>query len=343
MTYNVRITALDGKLPNLAVMRLSAYHKSLGHNVYFSKSPERDLSEPAYDRVYGSAIFSLTKPNVDTFRAHFPDAILGGTGTGSTITLEEAAPGIANFTTLDYSIYPDFPWSIGMSMRGCRNNAKRCPFCVVPFKEGRAREETSIADIWRGPGHPKALHLLDNDFFGTPGWQRKLDKINAGGFAVCWSQGINVRLLSSRIAKAIAETRFMSFRFTKRQLYGAWDHRKDADTVLRGLDYLLDAGIKGWKVTMYMLIGFEPAETWADIEWRYRVLADRGVRPYPMPYFPGFDATPAQLAHYRRLKQFQRWALTPARTAAPTFADYNPSIKRSRPLKKPSSLPLLDL
>ncbi len=67
---------------------------------------------------------------------------------------------------LDYSIYPDFTASLGFTQRGCRLS---CKFCVVPQKEGKNRSTQTIAEIWRGAGHPRNLHLLDNDFFGRQG------------------------------------------------------------------------------------------------------------------------------------------------------------------------------
>jgi hypothetical protein len=64
----------------------------------------------------------------------------------------------------------------------------------VPKKEGKNRSAATIAEIWRGPPHAKHLHLLDNDFFGQPRdqWEARVDEIRAGGFRVCFNQGINV-------------------------------------------------------------------------------------------------------------------------------------------------------
>ena len=83
----IRITQLDGSLPNIALMKLSHWHKAQGDDVHFSKSWERELFETEYDIVYGSAIFQWTKPKLDRFMAEFPNAIVGGTGTKSTMTI----------------------------------------------------------------------------------------------------------------------------------------------------------------------------------------------------------------------------------------------------------------
>ena len=69
---NVRITQLDGKLPNLALMRLSHYHRDCGDIVVFTRSPYRHMDEPHYERVYGSAIFDYTRYHVQRLLDEFP-------------------------------------------------------------------------------------------------------------------------------------------------------------------------------------------------------------------------------------------------------------------------------
>jgi len=82
---DIRITQLDGKLPNLALMRLAAWHRECGHTIHFYRSPYRQLGEPDYAHVYGSAIFRFSTAQIERLRAEFPDAIIGGTGTDSMV------------------------------------------------------------------------------------------------------------------------------------------------------------------------------------------------------------------------------------------------------------------
>ena len=67
-SMNVRITQLDGKLPNLALMRLSHWHKSRGDAVYYMRTARRELFEPEYGAVYGSAIFKFTAEKIAGLR-----------------------------------------------------------------------------------------------------------------------------------------------------------------------------------------------------------------------------------------------------------------------------------
>lgn len=73
----VRLTHIDGKLPNLALMKLAHWHKAQGDEITFTKSLTREMFEPDYDRVYGSAIFGFSRDRVATFASQFPNAELG--------------------------------------------------------------------------------------------------------------------------------------------------------------------------------------------------------------------------------------------------------------------------
>lgn len=310
----VRITQLDGKLPNIALMRLAAWHRAQGDDVRWERGVMRQFDEPEYDVVYGSAIFAETAKAADIFRKQFPGAIVGGTGGDRVLSVEDIVP--SQFTEMDYSGYPNFSASIGYAMRGCRF---KCGFCIVPKMEGRARSQGTIGQIWRGDGWPKHIHLLDNDFFGNPRWREVADEIEAGRFKVCINQGINVRLLDDEQAEAIAKIAPWDDQFGRRRLYTAWDNIGDERVFFDGLDRLERAGWKAEWTFVYMLVGYDRRETWDRIFHRYNRMIDRGVRPFPM-VFGGDERTPRP-PHYYDLKRFQRWVVTGAHKVAP-FTDY---------------------
>lgn len=291
---NVRITQLDGALPNLALMRLAAFHKSAGDEVTVTRQIEPDLFEPAYGRVYASSIFSFSAERVERFRRAWPGAIIGGTGVIGGPSVEDI---IGDSQAVDYEGWPDFDASIGFTQRGCR---LKCKFCVVPGKEGRNRSAATIAEIWRGDPHPRKLHLLDNDFFGNPDWRDRIAEIRDGGFRVCLSQGINVRPINEEAAAALATIEYRNTKFNERRLYTAWDNLKDEGVFFKGVDTLERAGIPPKHLMAYMLIGYDPLETWARIWHRFNRMVERGIEPYPMVY------------NRRRadLLCFQRWVIT---------------------------------
>jgi hypothetical protein len=292
----VLLLQLDGKLPNVALMRLAAHHRALGDDVELRRAGnevavERQLWD-AHDKVYASLIFERTRPVAERLLKSNPNAIVGGTGWDLTTTLEQHG-----ITTLeqDYTIYPEFKSSIGFLQRGCR---LRCPFCVVPAKEGRMREEQTVSDLWRGDGHPRELHLLDNDFFGNPSWQARIAEIRDGGFKVSFSQGINARFLNEETAAAIASVDYRCVQMKERRVYTAWDNAKDKDRLMRGLQLLVDAGVKADHIMVYMLIGYWAGETHTDRDARRRDLREFGARPYPMPF-----------VRTSELVGFQRWVI----------------------------------
>jgi hypothetical protein len=330
---NVRLTQIDGKLPNLALMKLAAHHRAQGDAIHFTKKVERDMLEPEYDRVYGSAIFSFSADRVAKFRQEFPAAIVGGTHNVLDNTTVEQLLGIEESETYDYSIYPAFDGSIGFSQRGCR---LKCGFCVVPKKEGRPRSVNTIASIWRGEGFPKHIHLLDNDFFGQPReqWEARIDEIRTGGFKVCLNQGINIRMIDDTSAAALASIPYYDDGFKVRRLYTAWDNIGDEERFFCGVDTLEMHGIPPRNLLVYMLVGYDKRETWERIFHRFNRMVERQIRPYPMVYGDR-DRTLPMGGHNARIErrtlaEFQRWVIRKAYTFIP-FENYDVSAKGQMP------------
>lgn len=311
----VRLVQLDGTLPSLPLMRLSSFHKARGDEVVFSRSPYRRMEEPVYDAVYGSAIFDYSAERVARLAAEFPGAVIGGTGSGTANAKALVEHIVGDHVDLDYGLYPDFDASIGFTQRGCRF---KCGFCVVPNKEGSAVATGTIAQIWRGPGFKKRIHLLDNDFFGQPKaeWKARIHEIREGGFKVCFNQGINIRVVTDEIAEELATVEYRDDGFKIRRLYTAWDSLGDEALFFRGVDRLERAGIPGKHLMAYMLVGFDPVETWEGIHHRFDRMVERGIRPYPMVY----DRKRLDL------KQFQRWAARGLYRAVP-WSEYDPGAK----------------
>ena len=266
--------------------------------------------------MYGSAIFSFSADRIERFKTQWPDAILGGTGIIGSQETVELLIGLDEYEHYDYEGWPDFTESIGFTQRGCR---LKCKFCVVPKKEGKNRSVNTIADIWRGDGHPKKLHILDNDFFGQPNaeWRARIAEIRNGGFKVCISQGINVRLIDDEACEALATIQYRNTKFSDRRLYTAWDNLRDERVFFNGVDKLEKAGIPPKHLMVYMLVGYDPLETWDRIWHRFNAMVAIGVEPYPMVY---------ERATKPELRKFQRWVITGLYRAVP-WEQYDVSAK----------------
>ena len=309
---NVRLTQIDGKLPNLALMAISSFHRKRGDEIHFTRDVERGLFEPEYGAVYGSCIFRFAHHRAQRLMTAFPNAVVGGTGmtddsgpefvqirkdralAPNQVTVESV---IGSYDEIDYSIYPDFTGSIGFTQRGCR---MKCTFCVVPWKEGANVPVGTVTQIWRGEGFPKHIHLLDNDFFGQPEWEARIREIRDGKFKICLNQGINVRLINDEAAEALATIDYRDDQFTQKRIYTAWDNLSDEGIFFKGMDRLENAGIKPAHVMAYMLIGHDPKEDWDRIWKRFNLMVERGISPYPMV----FDRSRTDLL------SFQRWVIT---------------------------------
>lgn len=295
---SIKLVQIDGKLPNLALMRLGAYYKENGYTVDFTRSVNKDLFDKEYDYVFGSSIFQFSINRINKLKKNYPNAIIGGTGTDNwKLAIEDY---IGDYDKLDYSFYPDYEFSLGFTQRGCR---LKCKFCVVPIKEGKNKSVSSIYDIWRGGKYPKKIHLLDNDFFGQPEeqWKARIKEIQEGDFKVCFNQGINIRLIDDVVAENLATIKYRDDQFKTKRIYTAWDNIGDEKRFFKGVDLLVKNGIKPENILAYMLVGYDKRETWERIWYRFNKMIAYGVFPYPMVYDP--------LGEKKDLKQFQRYVV----------------------------------
>lgn len=149
--------------PNLALMKLSAHHKAQGDTVDWWNGFEH------YDRVYMSKVFTFT-PDMD----HVIDAdeiIRGGTGYKDYGSL----PPEIEAQYPDYSIYPNFKAAIGFLTRGC---IRKCPWCIVPRKEGQIRPAATWQEIKRPDS--REIIFLDNNVLAHEHGLQQIEEMGGG-------------------------------------------------------------------------------------------------------------------------------------------------------------------
>lgn len=269
----IGICQVDGKeymgqiFPNLALMKIAAYHEAKGDNVEWWIG---ELWNDQYDKVYASKIFAFSEmPKLPQ------DAIIGGTGIDFTNKLP---PEIESFP-INYNFYPECDFHVGFLMKGCRFN---CSFCCVPQKEGRPYNYNTIDQLLTNKKGGNRLMLLDNDFFGGTNWEDHLQRIIELKLKVCFSQGLNIRIITPDQASLLAKCNYRNIKFNQKYLSFAWDKYNDGKLIKRGMAICNEAGIPNKHMQFFILIGYN--STHEQDHERVMTLREMGAMPFVMPY-----------------------------------------------------------
>lgn len=258
--------------PNLALMKLSAWHKHKGDTVDLIKGIPSTAPLIDYAYKYASCIFFQNKERLSKYIDQFSYIQVGGSGWNINSHLPEPI----EHTMPDYSLY-DVDFSLGFTSRGCIRN---CGFCIVPEKEGQMRDHAPIEEFHH-PDHNKII-LLDNNFLASPNWQRNIAYIQSENLKVNFNQGLDIRILDELQAHSLANTKYYSWNFKRRGLHFAFDDLRYEKDVWAGIDLLEKAGITLKQCLFYVIIGYNTTEE-QDL-YRIHALSERGVHPYVMPY-----------------------------------------------------------
>lgn len=281
---------VDGhNFPNLALMRISAYHKSIGDTVEWWYS---DFIH--YDKVYMSKIFS------DAYSPDVPeplnaDEVIKG-GTGYCITLgddgkehfdkskNKSLPPEIEKMFPDYSIYPQFDFAISMTSRGC---PRGCSFCHVAAKEGRCSVKVAdVSDFWNGQ---KEIRILDPNITACREKRDLMRQYRETCAILDFTQGLDIRLLNADDIEDINQMRL-------RTLHFAWDNPKD-DLEGKFREFAKGFRRKSNIGMVYCLTNFN--STMEENLYRIYTLRDLGYKPYVMIY----DKPHAP----KEIRRLQRW------------------------------------
>lgn len=319
------------KFPNIALMKIAAWHKAQGDEVEWWFGFSR------YDRVYMSKVFDETYKQDISFCINADEIVKGGTGyvlrdedntlrifhEGKWIEVyepEQMVKGNVRYNEFlpydvehiypEYSLYPELTkdTAYGFLTRGC---PRGCHFCVVAGKEGR--RSIKVADLsewWDGQKH---IVLCDPNLLAYKGHMELLQQLIDSGAWVDINQGIDCRLLTERNIDAIN-------RLKLKEIHFAWDYMHEEKNVLRGLELYAKMAVRkphGKFGAVYCLTNYDTTME-QNLERIYK-LRDMGYNPYVMIY----DKPNAP----REVLLLQRWCNNRIIfNSEPDFYKYNPKL-----------------
>lgn len=271
---------VDGgrNFPNLALMKISAWHKGRGDSVEWYEP----MFSGHFDKVYLSKVFSFT-PDFD-----YPidaDEIERG-GTGYCIRMENGKevfdrskdnglPPEIEHIYPDYSIYQELTrdTAYGFLTRGC---PRGCDFCIVKDKEGRCSVKVAdLSEFWRGQ---KKIVLCDPNILACRDWKDLLGQLIESKAEVDFNQGLDIRLMTEEKADMLKRIRI-------KQIHFAWDRYEDREKVLPKLRLFADRWGRthnAHNAIVYTIVNFSTTLE-QDLD-RIYTLRDMGYWPYVMIY-----------------------------------------------------------
>lgn len=285
--------------PNYALMKLSAYHKAQGDSV------EWWIPLKKYDKVYSSKIF--------TFSPEDPmlpsDTIKCGTGYGNLDKLPQEIDDMMP----DYSIYPSVEHSIGFITRGC---IRKCPWCIVPKKEGMICPYREWQDIKRRDTECRDIVFMDNNVLAHEHGIKQMERMIGQNIRIDFNQGMDARLITPEVAEIMSRLKWIRF------IRMSCDTDAMLDTVIEKIDLLKRHGVKPYRVFVYLLV-----QDIKSAENRALALRDVGADVFAQPY-RDFEN---KIEPTKEMRDFAQWVnRKPIFNSTESFAEFDRKAHRRR-------------
>lgn len=271
---NIGLIDVDShNFPNLALMKLSAYHKSKGDHVEWWNGLKN------YDIVYKSRVFTDTYSEDVDYCINADEVIKGGTG----YDLKNKLPYEVEHQYPDYSLYGIKDRAYGFLTRGC---PRGCAFCIVKEKEGNTHTVADLSEFWKGQ---KEIMLMDSNITASKDCERHFDSLIASGAWINFEGGLDIRFMTEKGADQLNKMKISMIHF-------AWDNYEfNTYEKLKRIRPLIKK--RGREVGVYVLTNYNTTLE-QDLERIYK-LKELDCTPYVMIY----DKPNAP----REIKKLQRW------------------------------------
>lgn len=292
----------DTKFPNIALMKISAWHKARGDNVSIATIDDILMGNlfASYDKFYVACVFDWNLPKLEVIK-DFPNVEIGGVA----VNKEKVLPPEIEHIYPDYDLYGIKNTAYGFLSRGC---PRHCPFCVVADKEGTiSRKVADLSEWWSGQ---KNIVLCDPNILACEHSLDLLRQLVDSKAHVDVNQGLDIRLINRENIEIINQMKI-------KMLHFAWDNPKQ--DLRKNFYFYKEHGVMQnfRNLRVYTLVNY-----WSTFEEdleRIYWLRDNGFDPYVMIY--NKSTAP------KKIRYLARWVNNKyVFRTCDKFEDYNPKL-----------------
>ena len=286
--------------PNLALMKISGYHKAKGNTAElildYSQLSSEGMFIPIkhYDKIYLSKVFTDT--TVPEWILKLPNLTYGGTG-----FFFDKAPPLPNDMEHhfpDYDLYNRWvsitlsegnkasrlkisrDYSLGYLSKGC---IRQCDFCVNRNKR-KSILHSPLKEFYNES--KPFICLLDDNILACPDWERLLKELMETGKPFRFTQGIDIRLLTDKSAEMLSRSNY------DHKIYFAFDNYNEKEIIVKKLR-LWRKYADNTESKVYVLVGYDRANRYdknfglsdvASAFERIKIITDFGCLPFVMRF-----------------------------------------------------------